>query len=462
MKFSLKPTYLIIGLALALSACSHDDMPDLTDGDDNRIVFRTSLQEIISRAEVTTEKNLHYFYVTAFDMDDHSKVLPSGYINTLFANQKVETVIGREIFTSPNCVWPDPGKEIDRVSFFAFSPGLEKSEGATLINHFTPEGFGYKLTGFRVASDIADQVDFVTAYTTGTMADNLFSGVMLPFAHQLSRIEVKAYGTHKSCDIEIAGVRIGGTGVENTFNFKTIEGGGEWAENPTRGIVEYIYRKGDKIVVCGNNHHIDKESAVSIMGAKHTDSNDPDGYENCAMLIPGNYTEWDYANDRCNGSNQMYISVLIRVTDATLTAGIDPVEKQRYPYKDLTQGADSYDIPKEYFAVNKTNGVVSAHIYKNENGYFSDSKCTDPYKLESSDEIKEFGWAALPITGTWAPGKIYTYTLDYTVGVGLHDPSVTTTAPAAGDAIISDKVGISYDVTEWKAGGGSSLEVPGS
>ncbi len=451
MNFKVKSTYLFIGAVLVLSACSQqDDMPGFTDVEGRRIVFRTSLPDLVSRAEIITGEKLSYFQVTAYDQVDK---------DTLFSNARINIDADKDFYSSPNCIWPKQGKENNRVSFFAFYPGLEElGRDARLPDKPTAGSLDYKLTGFSIAPDIADQVDFITAYTSGTMAENQFSGIDLPFVHQLSRIEIKAYGAHKSCDIEIAGVRIGGTGVEGTFDFKPINGTGEWSGTPTRGIVEYVYCKGDTIVTCGKHHPIeDVKDAVSIMGKKHKDGN-----ENCAMLIPGNYDQWDYANDRRNGSNQMYISVLIRITDATLTAGINPVDKQRYPYRDLSQGADSYEIPKEYFAVNKTTGVVSDHIYKNEKGYFADSKCTDLYTLEASDEIKEFGWAALPIKGNWVPGNIYTYTLDYTVGVGLHDPAVTTTAPAAGDAIISDKVGISYNVTEWKTGGGSSYVVPGS
>lgn len=193
------------------------------------------------------------------------------------------------------------------------------------------------------------------------------------------------------------------------------------------------------------------------MGKKRSDGND-----NCAMLIPSTYGEWDYKDDRRNNNNLMYISVLLRVTDATQPAGKNPVDKQRFPYKDLTEGPDALNIPVVYLAVNKASGEVSTQVYKKGDDYFTDKGCTAPYTLPATDEIKEFGWAALPITGNWAPGYVHTYTLDYTLGVGLLDPSVTTTAPAAGDPVISDRVGITYTVSEWRLGKGSEFPVPGS
>ncbi len=465
MNIAIKPTYLFLFSAIALASCSQDDVPARVDGDGSRsIVFRASLPELTSRAAAVNQGNLKYFCVTAFDFDDPAKV-SEGVMQTLFDNEKIDIVAGKKNFSSPYCCWPDEGKESDLVTFFGFYPGLEEIDGARLVNTSTATDVDYKLTGFRVAPDIADHVDFITAYTTGKMADNLFSGITLPFVHQLSRIEVKACGAHESCDIEIAGVRIGGVGVEATFDFKPIDRAGEWL-TPERGIVEYVFRNGDKIVSCGSNHKVEQTAAISIMGSKRGDNagdnvNDKDN-DNCAMLIPANYAAWDAANDPRNGSNQMYISVLLRVTDATLTAGVNPAEKQRYPYRDLSQGADALNVPIVYLAVDKASGEVATRLYKNGSGYFTDSDCKNAYNLPATEEVKEFGWAALPVTGDWAPGKIYTYTLDYTLGVGLHDPAVSTTAPKAGDPVISDKVGITYTVKEWQVGGGSDFPVPGS
>ncbi len=459
MNLSIKPIYIIIGAAIMLAACSQVDEPYGIDGESNLIRFRTSLPKLSTRAEVTTKKNLPGFYVTAFDFDDQT-LMNGNVMQPLFGNRKIDIVGDEGAYTSPECRWPDQSKETHRVSFFSFYPGLPEIDGTQLINTSSASAVDYKLAGFKVAADIADQVDFITAYTTGTMADNLFSGITLPFAHQLSRIEVKAYGAHKSCDIEIAGVRIGGIGVMNTFEFKPIDGGGEWTGNPDRGIVEYIFRKGDRIVSLGkNNPIVAKENAVSIMGAKHADDMGKE-YENCAMLIPASYSQWEGADDPHNGKNQMFISVLLRITDAITSAGVNPPEKQRYPYRDLSQGTDALKIPMVYLAIDKATGEVFTRLYKKQNDYFTDPGCTSAYAVPMTQEVKEFGWAALPVEGEWLPGNIYTYTLDYTQGVGLHDPEVITTFPGAGDPIISDRVGITYTIKEWNTGGSDQFIAP--
>lgn len=460
MNLSIKPTYLIIGAAIALSACSHDDMPGRTDAGDNRILFRASLPGLASRADLVTEENLQHFYVTAFDNDETS--MEDGKLKPLFGNEIIAVSGSDATYTSPYCCWPDVKKESHLISFFGFYPGLDKLDGAALSNTSLPGAVNYKLTGFRVADDIADQVDFITAYTSGTMATNLFSGVKLPFAHQLSRIEIRAYGAHESCDIEIAGVRIGGVGVEDTFSFGPVDGGGQWSGAPVRDSVSYVFRSGDKIVTCGKNHPIKKlEDAVSIMGSPRFDGKNQ--YENCAMLIPGKYAEWDFVGgDRRNSKNRMFISVLLRVTDATPTAGEKPADKQRFPYTDLSQGADAMKVPVVYLAVKKESGEVSTRLYKKNGNYYTDSECKTGYDHPSNEEIKAFGWAALPVDGDWAPGFIYTYLLDYTYGVGRLEPTVTTGSPGAGDPVISDRVGVDYTVKEWQPGGGSQFVVPGS
>ena len=442
----------LISATLLLAACSEEDVVRISDRDSNPIIFRTSLPTLSSRAQIVTDDNLPHFYVTAFNPADPDLVTPSGVMNEYIKKEPIIKDSSKELLTSENCLWPAPGKD-GNLAFFAFYPDL--NEGAELVNATTLSdgelAIDYKLTDFRVAAEISEQQDFITAYATGCMEKNLFAGITLNFEHQLSRIELKAWGENKSCDIEIAGVRIGGVGVEGTFDFQPIDGGGVWTGNHGKGIVEYIYRQGDQIVSLDRtaDSPLSSGTAVSIMGSKvGTD-------DNCAMLLPAKYTAWDFSGDGQNEKNQMYISVLLRVVDATPTDGNGT---QQYPYTNTIDGSDTSDIPKVYFAVNKATGTVSTRLYKDENGYFTDEAFTTAYTLTDDEEVKEFGWAALPVTGDWEPGYVYTYTLDYTSGVGLHDPE----SPDAGKPIISDKVGISVSVKEWKTTPSSGVVVPGS
>ncbi len=454
MNSSFKPIYIIIGAVLLLTACSQNDEPPRFDGDGNQIYFRTALPQVSSRALETTVDNLPCFYVTAFNAGDPDMV-ESGALNPLFDNVKLDMVSGSDVYSSPLCVWPDPTKERHTVTFFGFYPGVDELPGTELENTSTLGSVKYRLKDFSVEEDIASQKDFLTAYASGTMADNLFSGVTIPFTHQLSRIEIKAFGLHKTCDIEIAGVRIGGVGVRNTFEFKAVDGGGEWGNELVPGIVEYVFRSGDKIVNIGKSTPVIEDDAVSIMGAVRQDGN-----ENCAMLIPSNYSEWDSDKDQRNYKNQLYISVLLRVTDATINAGVNPEDTQRFPYRDLSQGADATKILPVYMAIKKESGEVVGRLYKEGDSFYMDAAHSEPYDMAADEEIKEFGWAALAVSGNWKPGNRYIYTLDYSHGVGLLDPEVSTSFPHAGDPVISDRVALTYSVKEWKVGGGDDFVVP--
>lgn len=447
----IKLTYITIGTALLLGSCAKEEGldPGIPPGD-NRIVFRTALPEVTTRAGVVTKESIDSFHVTAFNPFPTDPALSSDRdLPEFVKNVLVEKVENSSFYSSLYCRWPDEGEESDVLHFFAYYPSL--NEGTTISNASTVSGdvvnYDYKINNFRVASDIAEQVDFVTAYTTGSMADNLFSGIQLNFEHQLSRIEIKAWGANKSCDIEIAGVRIGGVNINGIFDFNPSKDTSEWSHQ-NKGIVEHIFGKDEQLVILSkkNNSHTTLEAATSIMGGNLDDKN------NFAMLIPtADETGWKYSTDINNGDQGMFLSVLLRVIDKTPTAGEGGKPTQQYPYFDNSQGLNAMNIPREYFAVVKSSGKVSKRLYKKNDSYFSDAACTQSYTLSSGEEVKEFGWASLPITGNWEAGYSYTYTLDYTSGVGLHDPSVGgTISPRAGDPIISDIVGVSVSVNDWQ------------
>lgn len=458
MKIKIKTTYLILGASLMLSSCSEEEMPcnrPMT-ANDRRITFLSSLPEVTSRAKDIAGSDMTYFRITAFDPAAEDSI-KNGILFEYIKNDTIfkDDEIGR--YYSEDCLWPEVGLEDHVLHFFAYYPHL--ADGTTIVNNTTAvDGkatFDYKIENFRIASDITDHIDFITAYAYGSMDDKLFEGVKLEFQHKLSRIEVKAKSENKSCKLEIAGIRIGGIHTQGTYNFKAEDRAGDWTlrdENDNKGNVEYVYRPGDKIVALNNT-----TEAVSIMGGS-------DGI-NYAMLLPSSYTGWNFGTDNTNSNKGMYISVLLRVLDKTPSGN----DKQQYPYYDNSQGLNAMNIPKVYLAVDN-KGIVTANpgqLYKDANGnYFTDLEMKTAYIAPQGSTVKEFGWAALPVTGDWVSGYAYTYTLDYTSGVGLHDPSVGgSVAPKAGDPVISDRVGVSVSVNDWQGLNGTTTRpvvVPGS
>lgn len=436
MKTIVKSLYIILSGALLLSSCSQDDTPgDFPDGTDRRIVFHTSLPGVAARSE-EVPADLPYFYMTVFDESD-DELVDGDKLKEYINNLHIEKTPGTDKVVSDLCEWPKPGQESDLLHFFAFYPDYkELGPNAALCNATSVSDGGtavnFQIKDVEVAPNIADGVEFVTACTTGSMANNLFSGIQLGFEHQLCRVEINAWGAHKSCDIEIAGVRIGGVGVHGTFNFNPSESASAWSEMTT-GAVEYIYGPDDKIITISRKKelHDTPQKAISLMGV----------HPNGALLIPADYPAWEIAGGEDNGG--MYISVLMRVQDND--------KKQQYPYLDTNQGPQALEIPKVYFGV-KNGDEILGRLYKKGDSYYGDEACTEPpYTFAAGEDVKEFGWATIPVGGAMERGRIYSYTFDYTSGVGLHGPEVEgDIAPKAGDPIISDKIGISVSVFGWQ------------
>ncbi len=435
---AIKFTYLTFGAALLLTSCANDVLEPEFPRDESRIYFRTSLPDNATRAQIVSNDNFTEFNVTVFNPADAEDGKLEPFINNIPVIKSGES----GVFSSEECIWPSAGKEKPDLTFFAYHPATVSPRNNTTIDGNVP-AFDFKLPNFTVSEDISQQVDFVVAYKSVSMKTEMYSDIQLDFEHGLSRIEVLALGENKSCKIEIAGVLIGGTYSEATFDFKPKAGAGDWIPGDEKKNVHYVYNPGDKIVTIDNT-----TSAVSIMGGAQGN--------NYAMLLPYDYTAWDYENDNTNSEKGLYLGVLLRV--------IDIKGKQQYPYTDTNQGPNALDIPKVYLAVDGGGTVVSGQLYKGDDGrYFTNSAQTSPYTLPQGCTVKEFGWSAIPVTGDWKPGYYYTYTLDYTYGVGLHAPDVKPSeGPNAGDPIISDKVGLTVTVKGWQSGTSSSINVPGS
>ena len=99
------------------------------------------------------------------------------------------------------------------------------------------------------------------------------------------------------------------------------------------------------------------------------------------------------------------------------------------------------------FAVDRS-GTISARLYpgEKEGEYFTDAALTRPYIASEDITVKEYGWAAIPVDADWKAGKRYVYTLNYSEGVGVHDPD----DPLPGKPILDrGKIQFKVSVLEW-------------
>ena len=437
-----KLSYLTAGIAFLCVACASETPDPGITMRDNRIYFRTGFLEEETRAQSVTKDDLDEFYVTVFNPAKAGEGILEPYIDNEAVRRSDDNP---DIFSSENCMWPDRGYENHDLTFFAYYPHL--NDGEKPYNASTVSGsetnLDFRIKDFHISTDISEQVDFIAAYKIASMKSDMYKEINLDFEHRLSRIEVNAKGANNNCKIEIAGILIGDSPTLGTYQFKPEEGAGEWISCSNKNDVKYIYSAGDKIVTLDNT-----ETPVSIMGGT-------EGI-NYAMLLPGKYVGWDVENDNLNSGEGMYFGVLLRVIDKKGT--------QQYPYTDTYQGANALNIPKVYLAVSKDGTVADTpgKLYKGTNGkYYTDPGMTIAYTAPQGSEVREFGWATLPVSADWEAGYYYTYTLDYTYGVGLHSPDVEPSpGPNAGDPIISDKVGLTVSVKPWQTGTAIGITVP--
>ena len=444
--------------AVVMSSCSQDDMPGRQSAADDIISFQVSLPGVNSRS---ADKDIlgalaSGFDVTAFCTEDESYISDAGTLDEYFSEQRV-TRDGDGKFRSESCRWPGNKDDKEgRLKFYAFYPSrvdlrqsVDEDESSTrfvLANHSSVSTsaitYDYRLENFKINKDISRHVDFVVASADGTKSDNIYSGVNLDFQHQMTRVALRAWGTNASYNVEIAGVRIGCPVIEGTFSFSAVPdasekgdnsvGGWILGESPERNCVEYIFRESGDVVIPIDGHSNNSENtASSIMGNG--------GW---SMVIPYNHKAWNHHDDAPNTLKGMYFSVLLRITDKS------GIRLYPYPGYSALDDSDEQKMTVIYLAVEKASGRVMKRLYKSGNRYYTDTDfiAGSEYVLPATQEIREYGWAALPIATDWKAGYEYTYLLDYSKGVGVHDPD----DPNPGTPILNEVTVSTTTKDLWK------------
>ncbi len=126
------------------------------------------------------------------------------------------------------------------------------------------------------------------------------------------------------------------------------------------------------------------DTPVSIMGESGN-----------AMLLPQTLTPWSPTGDPDNVAREAYLSVLVNVTTT------------------------------------ETGAQVYPSISENQ--------------LDANGNKRTFGWASIPLSGTWEAGKKYIYTLDFTKGAGYHDPD----DPNPGKPVLGGDIKFTVNVLPW-------------
>ena len=175
-------TYIYAAVAgiLVLTSCSQEGPGAGVAGEyGNRIYFRSYLPTVTeTRAGIVTKENLSECRVTGFNPDDQNFIdSETGKINPLFGDIRYEKDAKGHFVPKETdaCTWPDSQSTLH---FFAYYPSAESmrekidNEKFNFVNDSKKTdadtySLEYLLENFTVAQDIADQVDFIAAYSKG-------------------------------------------------------------------------------------------------------------------------------------------------------------------------------------------------------------------------------------------------------------------------------------------------------
>ena len=278
----MKKIILMLGIAaMSFASCSKDIVKETNIG--HAIDFRVTTH---TRGTETNIANLSTFYVTALDE----------FGDNYFSNVAY-TKVNEYFSSSPAYYWPGDGSSLD---FYAYAPSAT-TLGATI----TIDNEVKTLKGFSPAAEITNQVDFITANTTGSK-ENASEGLAVMFNHQLTQVEVKAKNANEGYEYKIKGVKIAQISSKGDFDFST----SQWTLYPNEKAV-YEVKYGNPII-------------LSTYGQSIMESNGDN-----AMLLPQQLVKWDPDTDPTNSQKGAYISVYAQVT-STAGAQIFPEEAGEY------------------------------------------------------------------------------------------------------------------------------------
>lgn len=412
-------------------------------GDNNIIRFRPVLDQ--SRAQETTLQNLFEFQVSCFSPKSYALVGVDGSLSPFFNDETFKRVGTNGEYASKSEIFYWLGED-KPLTFFAFAPStadmkssLKNYDGTFQLRNASiaidgNANIDYKLTDFHIPQDISRQFDFITATHTYQKSKG---AVDLNFRHRLTQVEIKVYGNNEKFNIEIAGVCIGNPEISGIFDFPA----SRWIrpDGDTRGPVSYIYQSREIVKALQRGIPVTSDNAFSIMGSAGT-----------AMVIPTDNSKWPAKEDPSisdtpYSTDKMYFSVLLRL--------IDKNNNVIYPYPDKSLG-----MKVVYLAVDNDGKILSSPLYPGTGNkkFYTDKDLKKIYEVPANATVREYGWAAIPVDAHWEPGQRYVYNLDYSNGVGLHDPE----DPLPGEPIVLGDVGITIELEPWISVEQPEIEVP--
>ena len=297
-KISIYLGAALLGIA-ALVSCNKDAR--IADNADLGVNFRVT-SGALTKATPTTVANLGSFKVTAI-----------GNSASYFTDLNVAVTSAGVCTPAKTYYWP-----AYELGFYAYA---NPSGGTASITN-AAKG----VAGVTPVAAAADQQDFVVAYSTGTKAANMASGVALNFRHALSQVKVKA--TNKSTaglKINVKGVKVTNVKASGDFSYPAAVTSG----NNAATLDFALWNTGSA-----------SKTAYTIGGASETavalsaTAADIMFSGSSWMLVPQQLVAWNLTSDKTNSNANAYIGVYLQILDAN-NGQLYPATAGQYAYANV-------------------------------------------------------------------------------------------------------------------------------
>lgn len=285
---------LVLSSAAMFAACtSETDVQNVSPKD--VISFNTTLKGVTKT--VYTNETFDKFKVVALGGDENENFIDD-----------VLKVSASKWATKDIHKWPSD--KTKQLSFFAYAPAdlIATDQISTAISSSSQT-----LTGFSPKKALADQQDIVTAFNTGTKADNQ-NGVDLKFRHALTQIEILA--TNEDVlryKVEVLGSKLVRVKSKGTMTFsKDANAASSWSVD--NGTTQSF---GDKL-----------PASITLNTTPQRVMTDGNNW----MMLPQQLEAWNKSGltngeDVTIDNKGAYIAVLLRITELSSGDYIYPTKK---------------------------------------------------------------------------------------------------------------------------------------
>lgn len=231
------------------------------------------------------------------------------------------------------------------------------------------------IVGFTPEAEVANQKDLLYAVAFNKSRETTGETVNLNFRHALSQVEFRAKNTNEKLHVIISGVTVGQVPSTGTFTYPTEE-------------------SNDQFVDHDQDQDETNGAVTGTWNLENTKANYSVAFEDLPIVKNANNTPVDLTISKdINDNTRDFKKSMLLLPTSSITGGNGTTA--------WTPAAGETEYDGSYLAVN-------CQIYNIEGAEFN----------PDSDVILHNGWAYIPVSFNWEPGKKYIYTFVFGDGNG--------------------------------------------